>query len=170
MKYALISVDFQNSYLLKDQEFYCSRPGLLSGIVRNLYPLLRKYDIQVHQIMSDYRAPSKEHKVGCQPGTIGFLSGLNNAYCTNEPFYKANISPLWQRKNIGQADMPTEEPYLNASKFYEWVRNNFGSPSDIKIILMTFVKVFKREGISQENNATMEEFKGSIEKVTVTEE
>ena len=151
MKYAIISVDFQNSYLLKDQEFYCSRPGLLSGIVRNLYPLLRKYDIQVHQIMSDYRAPSKEHKVGCQPGTIGFLSGLNNSYCTNEPFYKANISPLWQRKNIGQADMPTEEPYLNASKFYEWVRNNFGSPSDIKIILMGI-------GIESSMFATAKEF------------
>ena len=151
MKYAIVSVDFQNSYLLKDQEFYSSRPGLLSGIVRNLYPLLKKYDIQVHQIMSDYRAPSKEHKIGCQPGTIGFLSGLNNSYCTNEPFYKANISPLWQRKNIGQADMPTEEPYLNASKFYDWVNKNFGSPSDIKIILIGI-------GIESSMFATAKEF------------
>lgn len=37
---------------------------------------------------------------------------------------------------------------------------------DIKIILTTFYKVFKREGISQENNATIEEFKGT-EKETV---
>lgn len=32
---------------------------------------------------------------------------------------------------------------------------------DIKIIFMTIGKVFKREGISQENNATMEKFKGN---------
>lgn len=151
MKYAIVSVDLQNSYLLKNQEFYSSRPGLLSGIVRNLYPLLKKYDIQVHQIMSDYRAPSKEHKVGCQPGTIGFLSGLNNSYCTNEPFYKANISPLWQRKNIGQADMPTDEPYLDASKFKNWVEENFGSPSDIRIILIGI-------GIESSMFATAKEF------------
>lgn len=32
---------------------------------------------------------------------------------------------------------------------------------DIKIIFTTIGKVFKREGISQENNATMEKFKGN---------
>ena len=32
---------------------------------------------------------------------------------------------------------------------------------DVKIILTTFLKVFKREGISQENNATMEVFTGT---------
>lgn len=33
---------------------------------------------------------------------------------------------------------------------------------DIKILLGTVFSVLKREGISQENNATMEEFKGSV--------
>lgn len=33
---------------------------------------------------------------------------------------------------------------------------------DLKILWMTFVKVFRREGISQEGQATMEEFMGSI--------
>ena len=32
---------------------------------------------------------------------------------------------------------------------------------DIKILFGTVLSVLKREGISQENNATMEEFKGS---------
>lgn len=35
---------------------------------------------------------------------------------------------------------------------------------DIKIILMTIAKVFKREGIAQEGNATMEKFTGNKEK------
>jgi lipopolysaccharide/colanic/teichoic acid biosynthesis glycosyltransferase len=34
---------------------------------------------------------------------------------------------------------------------------------DIKIIFKTAVAVLKREGISQENNVTMEEFKGTRE-------
>lgn len=38
---------------------------------------------------------------------------------------------------------------------------------DIKIILKTALKVFKREGISQEGNETMERFKGSEEKINV---
>lgn len=38
---------------------------------------------------------------------------------------------------------------------------------DIKIVLKTVRKVFKREGISQENNVTMEKFKGNKEKVNV---
>lgn len=38
---------------------------------------------------------------------------------------------------------------------------------DIRIVLKTISKVFKREGISQENNVTMEKFKGNKEKVNV---
>ena len=38
---------------------------------------------------------------------------------------------------------------------------NLTFAGDIKIIFLTAYKVLKREGISQENNATMEEFKGT---------
>lgn len=38
---------------------------------------------------------------------------------------------------------------------------------DIKIILKTVGKVFKREGISQTDNATMEKFQGNKEKINV---
>lgn len=37
---------------------------------------------------------------------------------------------------------------------------------DMKIIFMTVTKVFKREGIAQEGNATMEKFTGNRKKVT----
>lgn len=40
--------------------------------------------------------------------------------------------------------------------------NNVTFLEDIKIVLKTVQKVFKREGISQEGNATMEYFKGTI--------
>ncbi len=41
--------------------------------------------------------------------------------------------------------------------------NNITFIMDIKIIFKTIIKVFKREGISQINNATMEKFKGNKE-------
>lgn len=48
-------------------------------------------------------------------------------------------------------------------KFKEDIRyiENISLHEDIKIILKTIGKVFKREGISQEGNETMERFKGS---------
>ena len=39
--------------------------------------------------------------------------------------------------------------------------NNITFAQDIKIILKTFVKVFKRDGINQEGNATMRKFEGT---------
>jgi len=43
-----------------------------------------------------------------------------------------------------------------------WYVDNQSFCLDLKILWMTFVKVLKREGISQEGQATMEKFKGSI--------
>ena len=42
-----------------------------------------------------------------------------------------------------------------------WYVDNQSLWLDIKILWMTLVKVFKREGISQEGQATMEKFRGS---------
>jgi len=42
-----------------------------------------------------------------------------------------------------------------------WYVDNQTLWLDIKILWMTFVKVFKREGISQDGQATMEKFQGS---------
>ena len=42
-----------------------------------------------------------------------------------------------------------------------WYVDNWSLRLDLKILLITVVKVIKREGISQPGQATMEEFKGS---------
>ncbi len=42
-----------------------------------------------------------------------------------------------------------------------WYVENYSFFVDLKIVLMTFVKVFAREGISSEGEATMPEFRGS---------
>lgn len=42
-----------------------------------------------------------------------------------------------------------------------WYVDNVSLPLDVKILLMTIQKVFKREGISSDSSATMEPFKGN---------
>ena len=42
-----------------------------------------------------------------------------------------------------------------------WYVENVSLPQDIKIVLRTVCKVFKREGISSNSSATIEEFKGT---------
>ena len=49
-----------------------------------------------------------------------------------------------------------------------WYVDNRSLWLDIKILWMTFAKVFKREGISQEGQATMEKFMGSTAAHTET--
>lgn len=46
-------------------------------------------------------------------------------------------------------------------EFDVWYVENISLSLDIKILFMTFKKVFVREGISQEGQATMEAFKGN---------
>jgi len=42
-----------------------------------------------------------------------------------------------------------------------WYVDNMSLLLDLKIIFLTIIKVFKREGISSQNSATMEKFKGN---------
>ena len=45
-------------------------------------------------------------------------------------------------------------------KFDVWYVDNQSFWLDIKILWMTFIKVLKRDGISQDGQATMEKFEG----------
>jgi lipopolysaccharide/colanic/teichoic acid biosynthesis glycosyltransferase len=47
-----------------------------------------------------------------------------------------------------------------------WYVDNQSLLLDLKIIILTFKKVFLREGINQEGQATMEAFRGSADNAT----
>jgi sugar transferase EpsL len=63
----------------------------------------------------------------------------------------------WAQVN-GRNAISWEEKF----KLDVWYVDNQSFWLDIKILWMTFAKVFKREGISQEGQATMEAFKGNF--------
>jgi len=62
----------------------------------------------------------------------------------------------WAQVN-GRNAISWEEKF----KLDVWYVENQSFCLDMKILWMTVVKVFKREGISQDGHATMEVFKGS---------
>ena len=62
----------------------------------------------------------------------------------------------WAQVN-GRNAISWEEKF----KLDVWYVDNQSLVLDLKILWMTFAKVFKREGISQEGQATAEKFKGS---------
>lgn len=62
----------------------------------------------------------------------------------------------WAQVN-GRNALSWEEKF----KLDVWYVDNWSFWLDIKIIFLTFVKVFKREGISQPGHATAEEFMGN---------
>lgn len=62
----------------------------------------------------------------------------------------------WAQVN-GRNAISWEEKF----KLDVWYVDNHSLLLDLKILWMTFIKVFKREGISQQGQATMEKFVGS---------
>lgn len=100
--------------------------------------------------------------VGPRPLLVKYLP-LYNDFQKRRHEVRPGLSGLAQVN--GRNSITWEKKFEDDVKYVD----NITFVGDMKIILTTFVKVFKREGISQENNVTMEEFKGTEvkEKVNV---
>ena len=91
--------------------------------------------------------------VGPRPLLMGYLP-----LYTKEQFRRHEVKPGitgWAQVN-GRNAISWEDKF----KFDVWYVDNQSFWLDIKILWMTVVKVFKREGISQDGQATMEKFTG----------
>ena len=92
--------------------------------------------------------------VGPRPLLVQYLS-LYNEHQKRRHEVRPGLSGLAQVN--GRNAITWEQKFENDIKYIE----NITFLGDIKIIFLTICKVFKREGISQNNSATIEEFKGS---------
>ena len=91
--------------------------------------------------------------VGPRPLLMEYLS-----LYSKEQFRRHEVKPGitgWAQVN-GRNAISWEDKF----KFDVWYVDNQSFWLDIKILWMTVVKVFKREGISQDGQATMEKFTG----------
>ena len=98
--------------------------------------------------------------VGPRPLLVEYLS-LYNDKQKHRHDVRPGLTGLAQVS--GRNSISWEEKFEEDLKYI----NKVNLVSDVKIILKTIVKVFKREGISQQENETMEKFKGSENKVNV---
>ncbi len=98
--------------------------------------------------------------VGPRPLLVKYLP-LYNDFQKRRHEVRPGLSGLAQVN--GRNSITWEKKFEDDVKYVD----NITFTGDMKIIFTTFVKVFKREGISQENNATMEEFKGTEVKENV---
>ncbi|MBR6533775.1 MAG: sugar transferase [Clostridia bacterium] len=96
--------------------------------------------------------------VGPRPLLVKYLS-LYNERQKMRHLVRPGLSGLAQIN--GRNTLTWEEKFEDDVTYIE----NITFLGDTKIIFTTVLKVLKREGISQENNATMEEFKGTPEEI-----
>ena len=90
--------------------------------------------------------------VGPRPLLVEYLD-----YYTDEEKHRHDVRPglTGLAQVSGRNTITWEEKFKQDNKYIK----NITSINDIKIIIKTIGKVFKRDGISQEGNATMENFK-----------
>lgn len=96
--------------------------------------------------------------VGPRPLLVEYLE-----FYTEEERHRHDVRPglTGLAQVSGRNNITWEEKFKQDNKYIK----NITLINDIKIIIKTIGKVFKRDGISQEGNATMEKFKGDKEKV-----
>lgn len=98
--------------------------------------------------------------VGTRPLLVEYLE-LYNEKQKHRHDVRPGLTGLAQIN--GRNSISWEEKFKEDIQYVE----NISFIGDIKIVLKTVIKVFKREGISQQDNDTMEKFKGSEEKINV---
>ncbi len=91
--------------------------------------------------------------IGPRPLLVEYLP-LYNAEQKKRHHVKPGITG-WAQVN-GRNSLSWEDRF----NFDIWYVNNVSFQLDIKIFLMTILKIFKRDGITSETHATMEKFEG----------
>ncbi|MBI3633661.1 MAG: hypothetical protein HY226_05210 [Candidatus Vogelbacteria bacterium] len=134
MKYKLLSVDLQNDFATEDGRNYKVRPAV-KFVKETLIPFLKDRKIQVNEIVSDYRAPRPgDRGAACEPGTWGYESIMPQELVSSR-WIKCMNSPIWVRKNIGDASKTPGVPYQDTAGFDRWILDNFGKPGGVTPIL-----------------------------------
>lgn len=134
-----------------------SNGELLSDELRltNFGKFLRKFSLdEFPQLINVVKGEMS--LVGPRPLLMEYLS-----LYTKEQMLRHDVKPGitgWAQVN-GRNAITWEEKF----KFDNWYVENHNHIVDLKILFLTFIKVIKKEGISQQGQVTMEKFKGSYE-------
>ena len=134
--WSIVSVDFQKDFSSADGLCYRPRP-CVDFIKDILVPYLRKHDLRVAEIVSDYRLPRPGDRFECcVPGKVGYESEIPQDVKLPQVWVKCMNSPVWIRENGGVAAKPPGIPYPDPVGFTEWLRTTVGAPEDTRGIIL----------------------------------
>lgn len=136
VKIKIISVDFQKDFTSIGGVCYKPRQSV-KFVKENLVPFLKKNNLKIVEIISDYRQPRPGDRGNlCHPGENGYESDIPNDVKKKDVWIKCMNSPIWTRKNIGISNKKPGLPYQDPNAFNKWLEKNLGKPEDAEIVLI----------------------------------
>jgi len=137
----IVSMDFQKDFTAEGGA--CYRPRRSVGFVKEtLVPFLRKRDVKIAEIVSDYRKPRyRQSRAGrgqdlCRPGEPGYQSELPDDVRHGSAWIKCMNSPVWTRKNIGIGGKKPGLPRQDPRAFGRWLEDTVGKPEDVDEVVL----------------------------------
>lgn len=136
MKIKIVSIDFQKDFTAEGGICYKPRSSV-DFIKSTLVPYLKKKNLEIAEIISDYRQPRPGDRGDCcHPGEWGYESEIPDFVKNKDIWIKCMNSPIWIRDNIGDAAQQPGLPYQDPKKLSEWIERNIGKPDETEILLI----------------------------------
>ncbi|MGD9276668.1 MAG: isochorismatase family protein [Candidatus Pacearchaeota archaeon] len=135
-KIKIISIDFQKEFSLKGFKHY--KPHSNVDFIRKTFiPFLRKHNIKIAEIISDYRQPRPgDLDDSTRPGETGYDSIIPEDVKLKNIWIKCMNSPIWTRKNIGNPNKKPGLPYQDPKAFTNWLNSTIGKPKDVSEVIL----------------------------------
>ena len=135
-KVRIISVDSQKEFSLQSGNHYKSRKSV--GFIKNtLVPYLRKENIKIAEIISDYRQPRPgDRDDSTRPGELGYESEIPDDVKIKPQWIKCMNSPIWIRNNIGNPNKKPGIPYQDSESFTKWLDKVVGKPNSLDAVIL----------------------------------
>lgn len=136
MKIKIVSIDFQKDFTTEGGICYKLRPSV-DFVKSTLIPFLEKYNLNIAEILSDYRQPRPGDRGNCcRPGEWGYESEIPERVKDKDTWIKCMNSPIWVRDNIGDPTKQPGLPYQEPKKFSQWIEKVIGKPEDTDVVLI----------------------------------
>ncbi len=135
-KIKIISIDLQKEFSAKGGKHYRLHPNV--KFIKNvLIPYLKKRNIKIAEIISDYRQPRPgDLDDSTRPGEWGYQSEIPKDAKLDNIWIKCMNSPIWTRKNIGNPHKKPGLPYQDPKAFTNWLNSIIGKPSKSALIVL----------------------------------
>jgi hypothetical protein len=134
--FRLLAVDLQFDFTRKEGKHFNPKRKSPEFVRRTLLPFIKRNQIPVAEIISDYRQPRPgDLDSSCIPGTLGYASELSPEVA-GPRWIKCMNSPLFTRDGVGAFNVEPGLPRIDAPGFMRWIDEVIGKPDPKKPIIL----------------------------------